>query len=114
MVDWQRLSWTRWVVALNEPAVLDRHGWPVVLAYAGGGAGRPVSALRDLALLVLRAEWGTGKSIAFEQEHAALRSVGVSAELVDLGKCGTDVRRTEHAVDDHVTFWASTGLAAVT
>jgi hypothetical protein len=78
MVDCQPFPWTRRVVALDEPAVLDRRGWPVTLKHAGRGAGRPLAVLRDLPLLVLRAEWGAGKSIAFEQEHADLLSLAVA------------------------------------
>jgi len=72
---------------------MDRHGWPVTLDYAGSGAGRPLAALRAVPLLVLRAEWGMGKSFAFAQETDELKSGGVPAKPLDLGECGTVAAR---------------------
>jgi hypothetical protein len=73
--------------------MLDRYGWPVISQYAGSGVGQPLAALRGVPLLVLRAEWGMGKSVAFEQEREELRSAGVPVNFLGLGKYGTTASR---------------------
>ncbi|MGW0582175.1 NACHT domain-containing protein, partial [Streptomyces sp. NPDC002920] len=44
-------------------------------------------------MLVLRGEWGMGKSFALDQEHRDLEATGRVARRLDLGKCGSDASR---------------------
>jgi hypothetical protein len=48
---------------------------------------------RAFSLLVLRGEWGMGKSFALEQEHRDLETAGHVVRRLNLGNCGTDASR---------------------
>ena len=90
MGEAKAFPWTRRVVALDRPASLDRDGWPT--AQGSVKAGRSLSELRGLPVLVLRSEWGSGKSYAFWAESAAL---GSRVQLLNLGEGETDATRAE-------------------
>ncbi|MER5346735.1 hypothetical protein ABT030_41905 [Streptomyces mirabilis] len=62
-----------------------------------------------MRVLVLRGEWGIGKSYAFEQEYRDLETAGLPAQRFDLGKCGTDATRAE--VKLGAVFHAPVGAA---
>ncbi|MFE3106876.1 hypothetical protein ACFXKJ_40380 [Kitasatospora indigofera] len=97
MVGWQRLPWKRRVFRLSEQPEFDRYGWPVTVmsVFAGFAPGAPLPDRRDVPLLVLRGEWGMGKSYALEQERADLEAAGLPVRLLDLGTCGASVSRAE-------------------
>ncbi|GAA2158214.1 hypothetical protein GCM10009760_61040 [Kitasatospora kazusensis] len=86
-MEWQRLPWKRRVLPLGEPPESDRYGWPVTSVFAGSSAGRPLADEREVPLLVLRGERGLGKSVALEQERAALEDAGSQVRWLDLGDC---------------------------
>ncbi|MFD9124517.1 hypothetical protein [Kitasatospora sp. NPDC059571] len=80
---------------MDEQPESDHYGWPVASLFAGSAPGMPLADMRHVPALVLRGEWGMGKSCAFDQELADLEAAGLSAKLLDLGKCGTDAARAE-------------------
>lgn len=83
--EWTRLSWRRRVLPLGEIPVLDRYGWPL----SGGAVDRSLGLedQREVPVVVVRGERGLGKSVAMEQECAALREQGLPVAWVDLGRC---------------------------
>ncbi|MEV8100295.1 hypothetical protein [Kitasatospora sp. NPDC085879] len=80
---------------MDEQPESDHYGWPVASLYAGSAPGTPLVDMRHVPALVLRGEWGMGKSCAFEQELADLEAAALPATLLDLGKCGTSATRAE-------------------
>lgn len=92
-MEWPCLPWKRRVFSLGEPPESDRYGWPLASTFSGVAQGRLLADERDVRVLILRGEWGMGKSYAFEQEHRDLEAAGLPAQRFDLGKCGTDASR---------------------
>lgn len=92
-MEWPCLPWKRRVFPLGEPLESDRYGWPQASLFSGGVPGRPLADERAVPVLVLRGEWGMGKSYAFEQEQRDLEAAGLPVQRLDLGKCGTDAAR---------------------
>ncbi|MFG2825647.1 NACHT domain-containing protein [Kitasatospora sp. NPDC048365] len=93
MAQWQPLSWKRRVMALGESPAPDRFGWPASSLFASTALGTPLADLRDVPVLVLRGEWGMGKSYALAEELSDLEAAGRPAALLALGTCGTSARR---------------------
>lgn len=61
--------------------------------FSDDAPGRSLADERTVGVLVLRGEWGMGKSRAFEQEHRDLAAAGLPVKRIDLGKCGADATR---------------------
>jgi hypothetical protein len=108
-MEWPCLPWMRRVFPLGEPPESDRYGWPVASVWSGAAVGRSLADERAARVLVLRGEWGMGKSYAFEQEYRDLETAGLPAQRFDLGKCGADATRAEAKLG--AVFHAPVGAA---
>lgn len=85
-MEWPCLPWMRRVFPLGEPPESDRYGWPLAFVFSGAAPGRLLADERAVRVLVLRGEWGMGKSYAFEQEVRDLETAGLPVQRFDLGK----------------------------
>ncbi|MGW0868945.1 hypothetical protein ACWD3Z_00475 [Streptomyces sp. NPDC002740] len=77
--------WRRRAVPLGRP-VRDR-GWQTSFLGDEREHGQVLEEMRDVPVLVLFGERGTGKSVALRQECKALQTVGMDTSWVDLGRC---------------------------